>query len=205
MEKLVYRVNKIGVICILIFAIPLTLEVDEVLLLWLKNPPNFAAGCCILALLHTVIDKMSIGHLIAINANGNIAKFQACVGSAWLAVLPMAYIFMLIGGSVYSVLISLIIARSYVIFARVWFARDLLQLRARDWFKKVMFPVSTLAVGSYVFGLIATIILERSFLRVVLTTCFVEGFLLPVAWFLVLDAEERMFVMGKLRQLIKYE
>ena len=199
MEELVYWVDKIGTLCILIFAIPLALEVDEVLILWLKDPPAYAAGCCILALAHTVIDKLSIGNLIAINAKGVIAKFQMLVGSCWLAVLPMAYFFVKIGGGVYSALMALILARGYSVLARVWFARKLLGMGARRWILEVLFPLSLITTISCLIGLIPSLFMPSSFLRICVTTLAVEIVLLPLSWFLLLNVSERGLLLRQFR------
>ena len=200
MSFLITGVNKIGVICILIFAIPLSIEVDEVLHLWLKTPPLYAAGCCELALLHAVVDKFSIGYLIGINAKGNIARFQLFVGSTWLFVLPVAYVFVLMGLGVYSALIALVIGRVYVVFSRVWFARKLLNADMTSWLKSVFFPLLFVIAVSWFAGYFATYRFAPSFGRICLTTLVVEIVLLPLAWFVVLNSLERSSVLCRVRR-----
>ena len=201
MKELVFWVDKIGTLCILVFAIPLALEVDEVLLLWLKNPPAYAAGCCILALVHAVVDKLSTGHLIAINAKGIIARFQMLVGSCWLAVLPMAYFFVKMGGGVYSALMALILARGYAVLARVWFARTLLGIGVWRWVFEVFFPLSLITGISCLCGLIPAMLMSSSFFRICVTTFVVEIVLLPLSWILLLNVNERGLLLRQLRAM----
>lgn len=203
-ERLTYRVSKIAVLFLLLFGIPLLIEVREVLILWLKNPPSYAVGCCVLAILHSIIDKFSVGHLIAINAKGVIARFQIFVGSAWLFVLPLAYILMSLGFGVYSVLLALIIARIYVVFARVYFARKLLGFSAFDWIRRVLMPVGFVAVITYTCGYLFAVNFEQSFMRIVMSTCVIEILLAPLAWLIVLDKEERLFIIEKIRGVCRY-
>lgn len=203
MKKYVFRVNRLGTILMLVLALPMALEVDEVLRIWLGTPPRWAAGCCILAIVQAAIDKISIGHLIAINAKGEIARYQSLVGITWLFVLPMAGIIIWLGGGVYSSLFSLIIARLYVVLSRVTFARRLLGFSARHWLEKVLLPVGAVTILAGVLGLVPRIFMAQSFGRVCTTTCVVEVVIILLSWAFVLDADERMFILNKARRISK--
>ncbi len=203
MQRFVYRVCKIGVLCMLIFVIPLSLEVDTVLTLWLKTPPAYAAGCCLLAMLQGVLDKFSVGYLIAIYATGRIAKFQLYVGAIWFVVLPAAMLFVSFGGGVYSVLFALVLARLYAVVARVWFARRLLCMGLRQWCKEIVNPLLLLTLVVFGVGCVPRFWIGESPLRVICTTIIVEVALLPLAWVFVLNKQEREFIILKLQAAVK--
>jgi Na+-driven multidrug efflux pump len=82
MRLMAFRACKFGTLLILIFLIPLAVEIHEVLSIWLKNPPPYTESLCLCMLGVLVIDKSTVGHMVAVNANGKVALYQAFLGSA---------------------------------------------------------------------------------------------------------------------------
>ena len=72
MRTLAHRATKLSLSFILIFVLPLTLELEEVLRIWLKNPPEYVYGLCLLVFAVTIADQATIGQMIAINTRGKI-------------------------------------------------------------------------------------------------------------------------------------
>lgn len=198
-RRMAYRVCKIGTLLILIFSIPLSLEVDEVLHLWLKNPPQYAAGICLFVMAMTVIDKLAVGHMICINANGKVAMYQAFLGTSLVLTLPLAWLLMELGVGVYSVGWAMVATMAVCASGRILFARRLVGMSARHWLNNVFIPLAILIALTLSIGLIPRIFMRQSFARVCVTTALVEAFLVPFAWFLILDVSERDFVASKAR------
>ena len=61
-RKLSFMTCRLGTVLILLFAMPLMLEIHEVLRLWLVNPPPFAAEVCVAILIHNVFERMTEGY-----------------------------------------------------------------------------------------------------------------------------------------------
>lgn len=197
-RTLAYRICKIGTLLILVFSLPLSLEVDEVLRLWLKNPPQYAARICLFVMAMTVIDKMAVGHMICVNANGRVAVYQAFLGTSLVLTLPIAWLLIELGVGVYSIGWAMVGTMLVCALGRVWFARKLVGMSARYWLRWVCAPLSLVVVLSLVIGSIPKLFMSATFSRVCATTFVVEGFLIPFAWFLVLDGAERVFLRKKI-------
>lgn len=198
-RRLAYRICKIGTLMVLIFSLPLSLEVDEVLRLWLKNPPQYAAGICLFVMAMTVIDKLAVGHMICVNANGKVAAYQAFLGTSIVLALPLAWLLIESGMGVYSIGWAMVATMIVCASGRVWFARRLVGMSARHWLAKVFLPLAFVMVLSLAVGMIPHAFMESSFLRVCTTTGIVELFLIPISWFLILDVSERAFVSSEIR------
>ncbi len=201
MRKLAYRACKLATIFLLMFAIPLMLEVDEVLALWLKEPPAFAGSLCIAFLVSAIVDKTAIGHMIAVNAVGKIAVYQTVLGSALIAALPIAGLFLWFGWGVPAIGWALVISMVACAWGRVWFARTLAGLSAGHWARHVLLPILVLTAGSFACGVLPRLWIAPSLGRMCLTALFVETVLCLSAWWLVFDANEREFVAEKFRRL----
>ncbi len=201
MRAMAYRCCKIGTLLTLLFALPLALEIDEVLRLWLKTPPQHTAGFALCVLAMVVIDKTAVGHMLAVNANGKIALYQAVLGTSLILTLPIAWLFIKLGLGAYSAGYAMILTMMFCAWGRVWFARTLVGMSARHWLFHILLPIAFLIAASGVIGLLPRLWLPPSFARVLFTTLLTEAALIPLAWFLILDKGERLFVITKVKAM----
>lgn len=197
MRRMAYRTCKIGTLLTLLFALPLALELPEVLRLWLKQPPAYTSGLCWAILASLVIDKTAVGHMLAVSANGRIAKYQLVLGTTLILILPLAWLFVALGWGVYAVGWAMVLTMMGCAWGRVWFARRLVGMSARYWLFRIFLPLVLLAVVSGAVGLTPQLFFGPSFWRVCLTTAVTEVLLMPTAWFLLLDVDERHYLADK--------
>lgn len=196
-RKLSLTVCRISPLLMLIFAIPLSLEVDEVLTLWLKNPPQYASGLCISVLAMIVIDKVTEGHGILIAAKGKMAAYQIFASGAVVLTLPLAWLLLHLGCNVYAVGFSIVTMAMIATFARVLVAKRIVQLSIRRWICQVAVPVSSMLILTIGFGLLPVMFCPPSFLRVLVTTAVVELVMLVVGWYFVLDKNEQSIIIAR--------
>ena len=202
-RALAFRAGKVGALLMLIFAIPLSLEVDEVLHLWLKNPPDYAALFCLYALATTVIDKTSWGHCLAMNANGNIKWYAIVLSPAIMLTFVIAWILLACGVGVHSIGIGMVSAVLVLDFGRLCFAQRIIGMNMSYWFRFVFAPLVVVVAIALGAGYSVRSMFEPSFWRVVVTTgtCLVA--MLPLSWFIVLDKEEREYVRARAVRLLR--
>lgn len=202
-RRLAFRACKIGVLLVMIFALPLMLEIDEVLLLWLSKPPSFAAEMCIFVLIHTMLAKSASGHQACIDANGVIARFQTVDSIGRIATLPIYIGLIFAGLDVHAVGAGLIATILFCVLVRVYYAKKLCAMSIGYWVKRVMLPLALVAFVANVVGLLPRLFMAPSFLRVCCTTGIVEMAILPLIWFGVLDASERAYFAQRFEPLVK--
>ena len=204
MRALAYRACKFGTLLTLLFAIPISLEIRYVLLLWLKTPPRFAEGLCLSWLAVVVLEKLSLGHIQAVNASGRIAAFQFFRSLACFLAIPASIILCLVFKSVYMVGVALVISTALSVFSDVLIARKVIEMSARYWLLHILVPLVCATALSALVGGCSTLFLKASFERIILTIVSVEASLLPISWFFLLNQEERDFVRSRLRGLMKW-
>lgn len=201
-RRLAYRVCKIGAFLTMLFAIPLILEVHEVLRIWLKNPPPFAAEMCVFILSYIVLDKISEGALKCIDANGKIARFQICESTFRLAVIPVSLLLIWLEVGPCSVGWGLVGSYLFCVINRVVFAHFLAGMKISYWVRCVALPLVLVTTLGFAAGLLSRIFMTPSFWRVCVTTLFVESAILPFTWRFVLDADEKAFLLRRVRAVI---
>lgn len=203
MRTLSYRACKLGTLLLLVFLLPIALELEYILKLWLKNPPQYTAGLCWCVLAMMLIDKTAIGHMIAVNASGKIAAYHVSLGGALILTLPLAYLFVKLGWGVYSVGVAMVATTAFCAWGRVWFARRLVGMSAWYWLKRVFLPLAVLILMAGGVGLAVQSVMGVSFFRLLLSMLSVEIVLVVSSWAFVLDKDEKGFLVEKVRKLIE--
>lgn len=194
-RKLAFRACKFATLFIVIFAIPLILEVDEVLRIWLKNPPEYAADLGVCVMISVIINKLSIGYEMIVFAKGRIAAFESFIGLWRVLTLPLALILITAGYGVYSIGWAIIITKVAISVGRVLFGRQLLQMRVGDWFSHILLPFLVLISVAVSLGFVIQMHFEPSFVRILITTSVVELALLLGSWFILLEEDERSRIL----------
>ncbi|MCR5752141.1 MAG: hypothetical protein K6G91_09265 [Kiritimatiellae bacterium] len=202
-RALSFRVSKLATCVALIFAIPLSLEVEEVLLIWLKNPPFQADGLCVIAVATFIADKMTAGHCMAINAIGKVAAYQMVISFVLLLTVPVAWFFLRCGYNVYSVGGVVLSTTACATLVRLFFARVIARMSIRKWIIEFVLPVAAVGGLSGMVAWSVRLVWEPSLTRIFTTTGVFLG-LYSIGMFLwILDDEEKAYVTRHVAKLIK--
>lgn len=199
-KVLSFRFCKFALMATLLFVIPLSLELPEVMRLWLKNPPASVTGLCFIMLMITVVDSQTHGHGIAIMAYGKIKWYQIILGGFNLLTLPLACLFCFCGGTVHYVALSCLITWTLLAYGRLYFAKVYLRMGVGDWLIRIIFPIMLVAAVTVSIASIPQFYMEASFVRVCVTTCIAAFIFLCSCWKFALDREEKDFVMLKIQK-----
>ena len=107
----------------ILLSLPIILEIDQILKLWLKIVPDYAPIFTVLFMVVILIDSVSGPLMTAIQATGKIKVYQVVVGSLFISILPLSYLFLKLGYSpeitLYINIVISIIALSFRLFL-VW-------------------------------------------------------------------------------------
>lgn len=197
MVMLVHQTCKFGALLILPFAVPLSLEINEVMVLWLKDPPAQSGVLCIWMMVILVLEKMTTGLWVVVAANGKIACYQFVVGMLFILTLPLAWLMMRLGMGLYSVGYALFTTLSLVVVVRVVAVKILLDISPRYWVLRIFLPLLMVCALASAIGYLPRFFMAESFWRLCVTTFLVEIVLIPLAWRILLDAAEREFLKSK--------
>lgn len=196
-NKLALRGCKFAILLSLLFTLPLSLELPDVMRLWLKHPPRYATGLCFIMILCYLADTCTTGHRIAVNAHGKIFWYNLILSSITIATLPLALIAGLMGYNVYWVGATMILVASVNSIGRTLFARHYVGMSIRYWAFRIVLPSALLAVLCGGVGFLPHLLMKPSFLRVIVTTLLTEAVFVPLVWFVAFDSDERAFVKDK--------
>lgn len=199
---LALRSCKFGTLLAMLFAIPLLLEMDYVLRLWLRNPPAYAATLCQWMLMGLLAEKLTLGHMMAVNASGRIATYQLVVGSLNVLSVPLAWYFLKIGWPPPGVGVALFIASVASATGRVYFAHRLIGLPVWRWAKGVLLPCAVLGFGSAAAAFAPVHFLAPSPLRLLAAAGCGIGMLAMGGWLVGLDGPEKAFLLRQAKKML---
>ena len=199
MRRLALRASKLSVVSMLVFMVPLALEMPYILKVWLVRPLPFGAELCVLLLAAATIERMTDGNWMAIFAVGRIFAYQVSVSTCGFFMLAVGWTLVWAGCGVVGVGISHVAGIVLAMFFRLGFGRRIAGLSIRTWFRAVFLPVILLAASSLAAGWLPRLVMEPSFVRVVVTTAMSLAAFLPTAWFFALDGSERSYLLSRFR------
>ena len=201
MRKLAFRTCKFGALCVMLFAIPLMLEIDEVLRLWLKKPPEVLPVLCVLVLVGSIMEQISEGHWVSIFAVGRIGRFQAVESLAFFGTFFLAWIFLGFRLDVWSVGVALLVGKLWSIMVKLWYGRSIAGLSVKMWLGGVAIPLTFVAGITSAVGYMSHFVMPPSVYRVGITVILVEIVFLPLVWYFVLSRDEKVVVADRLKHL----
>ncbi len=193
---------KFSTLLSLIFVIPLMLELPTVVHLWLQNPPPCTVGLCQLMLIYYLCQMCTTGHLIVVNASGNIKQYYSVLSSISVCVLPVAILTVCLGGGVYSVGVVLIVGNIINSCGRIYFAQKLLHLSAWQWIKTVFYPLFLISVLTAGIAWLPHLWIKSGLPRIMITIVLSESIMLPTTWMILLNSQEKAFMVSKLKVMI---
>lgn len=202
-KKLCYMSMRISTMLVLVFAVPLAIEIREVLKLWLVTPPDFTAEICIIILIRAVFERMTVAYSTAIYGLGKgVMKYSWTVGWAGICTVFVSWLFFALGFKMWSIIIGLSVSKLITVGVRLWMGRYLIGFGFWRWAREVFMPVFVLTVIMIAGGCCVRLVMNASFVRVVVTTLACEVLFLPACWFLIFNQTEREYVENRIGRLM---
>lgn len=203
MIRTALRSSKFGTLLTLLFAIPLSIEADYLLQLWLKNPPILASGFCRIVLVQMVLDNLTFGQMSGIMASGRIKWYQITTGLISTASIPIAWGVLAMGGSPLSMSWTITICVVACSIARLFFGQAILNIRITEWVRIIFIPLFIVTLISSVSGILVNFIIEdASFFRLCATTFVSVTSMSVISWFLLFDSVERLRIKSLFGKIV---
>lgn len=194
MLRLANQASKFGALLMLFFAVPLIIDMDYILNIWLKNPPEHAASFCRLILCSFMVDRLGIGSILAISASGKIAIYQVVVGGIMLLTLPIAWVLFKFGYPAPTVSVIALLTICIATIFRVTWSRHQLGMSIKAWLLGVVRPCIFVTFVSGSVGFVAYLSLAPSVARLLLiVTCSCIATLFSI-WYIALDVNDKAYL-----------
>lgn len=198
-----FRTTKLALVFALVFVVPLCLEMDSVLVLWLRNPPPSAAFLCTCVLLAYLGDKLGYGEALAIEASGKVAVYQFLYGCCQVLGLLVAWGFAAHGFGVKSIGAGLLVGMTLGGLVRVVLAAKLISMPLWRWLFHMALPVFASAAVAFGAGALVRVHLPADVVRILLSALAFEFVFMPLVWMFLLDPYEREYLLEKALKAVR--
>jgi len=179
-NKLITFTCKISIFLIFILALPIFLEVDQVLNLWLVNPPTHTAIFIKLILIDSLINTSSYPMFQAIMATGHIKRYQLISSIAVIMGVLLTWFLLSNGAPPHSAFTTTIGISTFLFWQRLNFLNDNLHFSLRRYFQHVILPATKVMLAGGLIPMLVHINLPESTLRLGIVT-LATFILTPVA------------------------
>ena len=191
MKILLYRGIRFSYYLLFLLSMPLILNMDFILHVWLKNVPTYATGFCQLVLVCSLVS--SISNLLAqvARAYGKISKYQICVSAFLLLNFPLSYLFLKLGASPLSTMLINIGIQAFLLLVRLYFTKKMINLSVIDFAKNVLLPIIEVSILSMILPLIVFHYMSKGLFELIVTSIVSVICSICCIMFIGIDQNER--------------
>ena len=147
MYTLVCRTTCFSYYLVLVLSLPLMLNIDFVLTLWLGKYPEETRIFCILILTNCLIDIISNLLASVAKAYGRIRNYQIAVSVTLAMNLPLSYIALKAGLPAYSTFFIYAFVSTLLLFVRLYLLREMIKFPVVSFIKNVVFPLIYITIS----------------------------------------------------------
>lgn len=162
MKKLLFRGIRFSYYLLFVLSMPLILNMDFILHVWLKDVPKYTTEFCQLVLVCSMISSVSNLLSQVARAYGKIRKYQTWVSICLFLNFPISYIVLKLGASPLSTMIVNICIQALLLFIRLYLTRPMIELSIMDFIKKVLLPIIKITLISCILPLLCTYKLQAN-------------------------------------------
>lgn len=203
MTSLVIRSSKFSFYLLFLLSLPIILEVDQILKLWLKTVPQYSSIFTILVLVIILIDCVSGPLMTAIQATGKIKVYQTVVGSLLILILPISYILLEQGYSpeitLYVNIIISIIALSFRLYL-VW---KLLEFPILRFIQEIILKNAIIVLLSLSLPLFIRNLMDENLMRLIVIIIVTLIWNTIIIYSLGLHKSEKKIVIKGIKKILK--
>lgn len=205
MFKLVYLSSNFSFYLMWLLILPLCLEADYVLSLWLGEYPDYSVSFLILVFILCLIQTLKTPRTIVLHATGKLLLANVVIGTLLCCAFPLAYVFLKLGGEPESVFWAANITMLLSEFISVFIVRKYVEYNIADYLLNVHFRCAVVtAVSLAIPYFIYDRFMEPSFLRLILTCCITTISIIATVWAIGMNNDMRqkvaLFIKSKLHR-----
>ena len=203
MHSLMFRSARFSFLLLFFLSLPVLLETDFLLTLWLKTVPNDAVIFTQIMICISLIYTTANPCVVANQATGKVKIYQMVVGGILLMILPISYIVLKLWAPAYSVFIVHFCVESVAQFARMYMLRKLINLPIWQYMKNIYIPIVTTVAVAIILPIIVRMQVEAGWLRFIAVgfTCVLSVGI--STFFIGFTKHERVFFLDKALRIIK--
>lgn len=201
MHQLIFQGAKYSFFLLYFLSLPILIETEIILKLWLKVIPDYSIIFCRLVIISSLIECVSGTLITAAQASGKIKLYQTVVGGLLLLILPFSYIFLKMGYPPQIILYITIFFSIIVLIARLLIVRSLINLSLRKFSEKVFYAILLVTPCSMALPYYIYFNLKQGILRFLIVSIISFLSILISVYFFGISSNEKNIMLNKAKNI----
>ena len=203
MHKLVCRSAKFSAFLMMFFAVPIILETNTILTIWLKTVPDYAVIFLQWIIISSFMDTVLANSLVtSMFATGKIKRYQIIVTTVGCLVFPLSWIAFKLGFEPQVGYILYFIIYTILLFVRLYLLKDMVKLPVMMYIREVLYTLAPIIVVGFSIPGILILTMDAGWLRLILV-CLLSVLVTAASeYFIGLSNKEKNFVAEKIKLVI---
>ena len=200
-KNLFYSLSKISYLMLAMLSIPIIMELDYILNLWLGDVvPDYTRSFTILVLANMVISSLNTPVSQIVHATGRMKNYQIATSFVVCGILPISWVLLKLGYDPNSVYItSLLMSVVNQIVCNIYL-KKIFPYSLSEYVKKVILPCGIFTVLAPILPLLVIHFFPSSFVRLLLVGASSVLVSCIVAYFVVLNQSEKMLLLNFIKR-----
>lgn len=197
LKALVLITSKYTSLVMLLFLVPIQLEVINLLTLWLKEFPPLTPTFVRLAMIWVYLYPLSAGYHLAALARGNIGPYTIVISSLDAMILIAGVIeFFVLGLPPTALLVTIVASTVIQICFQAWYVGRQIDLPFSAWIWRLLRPVGIVSLLGLAAAWLPHHYLDAGLPRLLAAVLGSASVMIPATWFLALEPWERDLFRG---------
>ena len=199
---LMYSMSKISFLVLLLMAIPICIDIQYILKLWLGDVvPNHTSNFVILIVLTNFMNNLNAPLSNVVYATGKMKAYELTFSLINLAILPISYIALRCGCIPESVFGVYFIMTVFVQIGCLIVLKKLVTFSLRDYTKRIFVPLIICSLAVIPIPYLISLYMQEGFVRLVIISIVTITISLPMFYLIVLDKTEKLFVITLIKKI----
>ena len=190
-----------------LLAIPISIEMDYILIFWLKKPPEGAGVLAVCILMAILISKSACGQGLVLNAKGMIREYQLTVAPLVASSVLIAVAGLTWSKNIIWVGIASLFSETCIAATGLYWGSKQADLSFREWRRATLQPILSFIIPAcLVAGLLhCWLPLADGFIRTCLVGTITDIVMLVAAWRFALPDEIKNRTLEKASRLFRFK
>lgn len=200
--KLMYSMSKLSFFILYIMAVPVCLEIDYILHLWLGDVvPQHTANFVVLVILTNFMNNLNAPLSNVVYATGKMRNYEVTFSVINILIIPVAYVALQMGLPPEAAFFSYFVMTVFVQIGCLYVLRTIIKISLTDYFYRLCCPLLIFSVVAIPLPYIVSYIMPVGFLRLLLVTMFTGIVAVGVFYWIGLDHKEKKMVKGVISRI----
>ena len=201
MHRIINLGTKVGFLLMLMISTPAIFEVDFLLNLWLKTPPEHSSHLVVLVLIYINISSFTYFQYQGVHATGNLQMQQMLMSATYMINIALVYLCFKFGANFDIALYVNMIISVIQCIINIVYAKKTYSYSVSSFLKDILIPcvITVLIVTAIMMFFVSNV--EASLGRFFISLLLSESVILILGYSIILNRTEKGFVINHIKSI----